>query len=103
MWDERCHKDDFSFDFEADHCLDPAYVHQDGCHRPASFLGFCHGDDFWDPQHGQKLAVGQTTAAIGHLVAVKHPGHFHQMQQIIKAAHPGVPPLWCYVMETVLT
>ena len=94
MWDADCHKDNFSWEHEAEHCLDEPYVALYGQLRVASHLGFRHGDDFWDPQHNQKLSVGQLVAAIGHVVQDKYPQHFGQMATIIKRAHPGVSALW---------
>ena len=55
-------------------------------------LGFNHGDDFWDPQHGQKLAVGSLVAAIGHIVNDFHPIYFVEMRNIIRTVHPGSAP-----------
>ena len=90
MWDENCEKDHFDWDYELAHCTDEPYVHLYRQLRPSSFLGNAHGDDFWDPQHAQKLAVGQLTAAIGHLVIRKFPHVFPAMQTILRGAHPGV-------------
>ena len=73
MWDDNCHKDHFNWDYELAHCTDEPYIQLYRQLRVSSFLGCAHGDDFWDSQHGQKLAVGQLTAAIGHVVARKSP------------------------------
>ena len=91
MWDDNCHKDHFNWDYELAHCTDEPYIQLYRQLRVSSFLGCAHGDDFWDPQHGQKLAVGQLTAAIGHVVARKSPPKYIAMQDILRTAHSGRP------------
>eukprot|EP01079_Euglenida_sp_SAG-EU17-18_P001365 gene1366-2749_t len=86
--DDQCHKDDFNWDRELLHALDPSYVRHYGQRRPSSFLGNCHGEAFWDPQHGQKLATGQMSACLGHVVAVKFPQAYPQYVTLMKAACP---------------
>ena len=57
--------------------------------RPSSFLGNCHGEDFWEPQHGQSRSVGRICGAIGHIIAVDFPSQFADYEKIMKSACPG--------------
>lgn len=90
LWDGTCHKDHFNWDYELEHWDDAPYVQFQGMLRQPSFLGNCHGDIWWEPQHVQKLGVGQMTAALGHVVAAKQPLLSAAYQDALRLACPGV-------------